>query len=272
MGHTSKTLWGLKDIEARMPEQRKGRTCLGNLGLGELSGVKGRLKARAPEKVNQVIHKAAIQQVKQTQTSQFSNKKQQQKPSSLDHNSTTQPHNQDFHTFCVDTVGGDTGETMGEILKTRADTTAINITLNSFGTALNEPSMRGSDRKRLYPSFGHLYPAGTNMLATVSDEEGLGNVLNSFPQYAFAWSAHSNDAGDNKSIDDAFYERDVQMLELAFEGQFHFGPFYAYVKLKEQEIRNLVWITECILQGQKEEINNYVPIFDMNSSWRSGKR
>ncbi|GMI57898.1 hypothetical protein ScalyP_jg6582 [Parmales sp. scaly parma] len=179
---------------------------------------------------------------------------------------------EDFHTFCVDTVGGDTGETMGEILKTRADTTAINITLNSFGTALNEPSMRGSDRKRLYPSFGHLYPAGTNMLATVSDEEGLGNVLNSFPQYAFAWSAHSNDAGDNKSIDDAFYERDVQMLELAFEGQFHFGPFYAYVKLKEQEIRNLVWITECILQGQKEEINNYVPIFDMNSSWRSGKR
>jgi V-type H+-transporting ATPase subunit d len=62
---------------------------------------------------------------------------------------------EDFHAFCVN-VGDDTAEIMGEILLARADQRSINITLNSFGTPLNEPSMRASDRKRLYPSIGPL--------------------------------------------------------------------------------------------------------------------
>ncbi|GMH62749.1 hypothetical protein TrRE_jg12536 [Triparma retinervis] len=77
---------------------------------------------------------------------------------------------EDFYAFCS-SLGGDTATIMCEILAVRADTQAINVTLNSFGTPLNEPSMRSTDRKRLYPSIGFLYPAGTNMLAAVSDEE-----------------------------------------------------------------------------------------------------
>lgn len=174
---------------------------------------------------------------------------------------------EDFFQFCQK-LGGDTADIMGELLKVRADTNAINITLNSFGTSLNEPAMRISDRKRLYPSVGHLYPAGTNMLADVSNEDDLGRVLELFPQYSGIWNIHAG--ANDKSIDDAFYERDVQMLELAFEGQMHFGVFYAYVKLKEQEIRNLVWITECVLQQQKDEIEKFVPVFSFHAPWRAG--
>jgi len=176
---------------------------------------------------------------------------------------------EDFSQF-VDKLGEDTAVIMGDLLKVRADTNSINITLNSFGTPLNEPAMRASDRKRLYPAAGYLYPAGTSMLADVSDEEELGRVLELFPQYAPIWNVHQADGAD-KSIDDAFYERDVQMLELAFEGQFHFAIFYAYVKLKEQEIRNLVWISECILQQQKDEINKFVAVFSSHAPWRIGK-
>jgi len=171
----------------------------------------------------------------------------------------------------VESLGGETATIMSEILRVRADTNAINITLNSFGTPLNEPAMRTSDRKRLYPAVGHLYPCGTAMLTDVADEEELGRVLELFPQYSAIWNIHIGGAGD-KSIDDCFYERDVQMLELAFESQFHFAVFYAYVKLKEQEIRNLVWVSECILQQQKDEIQKFVPVFSQHAPWRESKK
>jgi len=176
---------------------------------------------------------------------------------------------EDFSQF-IAKLGGETASIMGDLLAIRADTNAINITLNSFNTPLNEPAMRQSDRKRLYPAVGYLYPAGTAKLADVSTEEQLGNALEAFPQYASVWMMHGTGAGD-KSIDDAFYERDVQNLELAFEGQMHFASFYAYVKLKEQEIRNLVWISECILQQQKDEINKFVPVFSQHAPWRVKK-
>ena len=46
----------------------------------------------------------------------------------------------------------------------------------------------------------------------------------------------------------------------------------AYVKLKEQEIHNIVWIMECILQHQKDEIGKFVPVFSQHAPWRLKKK
>lgn len=42
------------------------------------------------------------------------------------------------------------------------------------------------------------------------------------------------------------------------ERQFHYAVFFAYMRLKEQEIRNLMWISECVAQNQKSRVHDSV--------------
>jgi V-type H+-transporting ATPase subunit d len=40
--------------------------------------------------------------------------------------------------------------------------------------------------------------------------------------------------------------------------QFHYAVFFAYIRLREQEIRNLMWISECVAQNQKSRVHDSV--------------
>lgn len=36
----------------------------------------------------------------------------------------------------------------------------------------------------------------------------------------------------------------TKRFSIAFEQQFHYACFYAYIRLKEQEIKNIMWLVE----------------------------
>jgi len=160
---------------------------------------------------------------------------------------------EDFHAFCQ-RLGGPTAEIMGEILQFEADRRIITITLNSFGTELLK-----EDRQSLFPKFGLLFPEGIEKLAKADDVDQVRAAVEFYGPYRAVFQEAANHP--ERSLEDAFFEAEVKMLKLAFEQQMHYGVFYAYVKLMEQEIRNIVWIAECIAQNQKAKVNQFISIF-----------
>lgn len=159
---------------------------------------------------------------------------------------------EDFHRFVTehpDLRNTPTAEVMSEVLSFEADRRAINITLNSFGTELSK-----EDRRKLYPEFGVLYPEGTLMLSRADDIEGVALAVSGVHEYklyfdtvgisggGMSGSGPGNMSGgggsDGKSLEDLFYQREMEISKAAFTRQFTHAVIYAWVKLREQVCLN----------------------------------
>ncbi len=55
------------------------------------------------------------------------------------------------------------------------------------------------------------------------------------------------------------FKLEVQLNRILTITQFQFGVFYAWLKLKEQEIRSITWIAECIAQNARDRIADFIP-------------
>ena len=149
----------------------------------------------------------------------------------------------DFAAEC-EKLGGATAEVMSDLLSFDADRRALNITLNSMGTDLTR-----DDRRRLYSALGELHPHGHLELAGADDFDAVRAAMERCPPYRAIFAKLGG--GEAQALDRVLFEEEARRCGLAFERQFGYGVFFAYLRLREQEIRNLLWICECVAQDAK---------------------
>lgn len=206
---------------------------------------------------------------------------------------------EDFNSHCQtssNSINSATRELMTKILGFEADRRVVNIAVNSCGSE----RLTKEERFKLFPRFGSLWQSGISAkLAYVDDLDQIRGLLDPIPAFRGLLNDYLSGGGkaagmaaglektssttsyelpkagssgvgtatatanytEPKTLEEHFFDYEVKLCKEAFEFQCTFAIFYAWSKLKEQEIRNLIWIAECIAQGQRQNAHNYIPIF-----------
>lgn len=158
-----------------------------------------------------------------------------------------------FVEFVETEFAGPDLEIMRRLLAFEADKRVINIALNS----LNNPDLSPQDKISLFPEYGQLYPVYHRQLSEADDAEQIKAIVESVGEFKDLFS----DLGAAKNIEDWFYLLEMRYNKNAFTQQFTLSSVWAWLRSKEQEVRNITWIAECIAQNQKDRIDNYISVY-----------
>ncbi|GME97334.1 unnamed protein product [Ambrosiozyma monospora] len=145
---------------------------------------------------------------------------------------------------------------MIRLLQFEADKRAINICVNSLDTELSP-----QEKAKMLPDVGKLSEQSfKHQLIEAGDLEQLKIIITAIGEYKNFFD-DGGASGSNKNLEDHFYEHEMNLCRDAFTQQFTISTVWAWIRSKEQEVRNITWIAECIAQNQKDRINNYISVY-----------
>jgi len=148
-----------------------------------------------------------------------------------------------FHRWIEANCDGTTIEVMGDLLKAESDWETLQIIYNSFSRPEMSDAKGQSMRKKFFNNLGHLYPGRTKGLQECKEYKEFQDRLTGSDYHPYFQRIPEPKAGvdgpeimENITIDDCQKKDLSRRYSMGFFGQFHYGVFYCYLKLRELEI------------------------------------
>lgn len=146
----------------------------------------------------------------------------------------------EFYEFCTTKLNGVSQEMMRDLLKFESDLMTIQVIENSRNySQLVSARGREAERKKYISKVGYLYPDRSERLSNVQDFKSLVAALEATPYEGMLKQVSTSEEGRHEAessgatIDEVMLVESSRKFSLAFEDGFHYGCFYAYLKLKE---------------------------------------
>ena len=159
----------------------------------------------------------------------------------------------EFYEFCQTQLYATSQEVMADLLKFESDLMTIQIIANSLSfSGLVNARNKEAERNKYISKIGYLYPARIERLDNVSDFKSLIAAVDNTPYEAMLNKVRQADGdrheaeSEGQTIDEVMLTEASRKFSEAFENGFHYGCFYAYFKLKLQEIENVCWLADLV--------------------------
>eukprot|EP00477_Mikrocytos_mackini_P001188 GAHX01001271.1.p1 GENE.GAHX01001271.1~~GAHX01001271.1.p1 ORF type:complete len:437 (-),score=82.47 GAHX01001271.1:82-1350(-) len=154
---------------------------------------------------------------------------------------------EDFYSFCCNHLNSETKNDMKLILETIANHKNVCLLYNSLETnlSINERN-RIKSRKELFINIGDFEEYGTDRFDDVTEESDLKKSLEDLVEY----NKYIQESMDKEiDLEEVLEKIEEKKYKLLFWSSSSYAPFYCWVKMKEQEIKNIKFIANCIEQG-----------------------